>query len=181
MKQILIILASLFFAYTMAFAQDDIYFTWNAKLQLNGAFEGEAIYLETQDVSIKLDYETTEMIIRFPLSSLKSNIDTVNQVLKNKLSDVVFDGELSLEYINTESHPPQSFTVEGWLILGTSKFRIKGKGEIHHINDTGEFACMLGMTVHLNLKELKVDYPWPGLENEFEAIITQAILKKNKQ
>ena len=181
MKQILIILASLFFAYTMAFAQDDIYFTWNAKLQLNGAFEGEAIYLETQDVSIKLDYETTEMIIRFPLSSLKSNIDTVNQVLKNKLSDVVFDGELSLDYINTESHPPQSFTVAGWLILGNSKTKIEGKGEIHHISDAGEFACMLGMIVHLNLKELKVNHPWAGLENEFEAIITQAILKKNKQ
>ena len=181
MKKILTILAIISCAWSMGFAQDDIYFTWNAKLQLNGAFEGEAIYLETQEVNIKLDYETTEMIIRFPLNSLRSNVDTVNQVLKNKLSDVVFDGELSLEYINTESHPPQSFTVEGWLILGNAKTQIEGKGEIHHINDTGEFACMLGMTVHLNLKELKVDYPWPGLENEFEAIITQAILKKNKK
>ena len=181
MKKILTILAVISCAWSMAFAQDEVYFTWNAKLQLNGAFRGEPIHLETGEVSIKLDYETTEMILRFNMSSLNSNVDTVNQVLRNKLSDVVFDGELSLDYINTESHPPQHFTVDGWLILGTSKTRIKGKGELHHINDAGELACMLGMTMHLNLEELKVGHPWPGLENEFEAIVTQAILKKNKK
>ena len=181
MKQTLTILSIVVLASSAGLAQDEVYFTWNAKLQLNGAFGGEPIHLETEEVSIKLDYETTEMILRFNMSSLNSNVDTVNQVLRNKLSDVVFDGELSLDYINTESHPPQHFTVDGWLILGTSKTRIKGKGELHHINDAGEFACMLGMTMHLNLEELKVGHPWPGLENEFEAIVTQAILKKNKK
>lgn len=180
MKKILPLLTILSFAGSPAFSQGEIYFTWNARLQMNGAFRGEPIHLETQDVNIKLDYETTEMIIRFPVRSLRANVDTVNRVLQNNLTDVVFEGELSLDYINTESHPTQYFTVDGWLSFGNSKTRITGKGELHHINDSGELACcMLGMSIPLSLKELNIGHPWAGVEDEFEALITQAVLKNN--
>ena len=180
MKQIIFFLTFFVSILNVGIAQEDVYYTRNATLRINGVFDEEATYAETKEVSVKLDYETTEMILRFPLYSLISDIDTLNTVLKNRLFDIVFVGELGLDYINTESHPPQIFKVEGSLIIETTKIKIEGKGEIHHVNDSGEYACMLGVNIFLNLKDLKIISPWPGLEDEIEVVITQALLRKDK-
>jgi hypothetical protein len=180
MKRMILSLIFLLGMLNAGFAQEDVYYTRNATLRINGAFDGEAIFAETKEVSVKLDYETTEMILRFPLYSLTATKDTLNRFLKNKLFDIIFIGELGLDYINTESHPPQAFAVEGWLIIETSKIKIVGKGELHHVNDSGEYACMLGLNMPLNLKDLKINLPWPGLADDIEVVVTQALLRKDK-
>ena len=179
MKKFLQILTILALTWGSACAQD-VYYTKSATLKLNGELDGKALQLDTRQLGVMLDYETTEMIIRFPLSSLKSGVDSLDRLLKNSALEAVFDGSLSLEYINTENHPPLKFTAEGWLMVGNSKTLITGEGELHHIDDTGQIACMMGMTMHLNLKDLNLQNPVPGLKDDFEAVITQAVLQKDK-
>ena len=55
-----------------------------------------------------------------------------------------------------------------------------GKGELHYVNDSGEYACMLGLNMPLNLKDLKINLPWPGLADDIEVVVTQALLRKDK-
>jgi hypothetical protein len=55
-----------------------------------------------------------------------------------------------------------------------------GKGELIHIDDASTIACMPGMTMHLNFDDLKLPIPLPGLEGSFEAVVKQAVLKKDK-
>jgi hypothetical protein len=164
---------------TTAISQN-IYYTLGATLTLHGELDGEALKLQSRQLGVRLNYETAYMIIRLPVSSLESNVDSLNQLLRNSRTEVVFDGKLSLEYIKTEDHPPLKFTSEGWLTIGDSKTLITGKGELLHIDDASKIACMLGMTMHLNFNDLKLPIPLPGLENYFEAVIKQAVLKQDK-
>lgn len=179
MKKILLSLTILIVAWSASRAQD-VYYTKSATLKLNGELDGKALQLDTRQLGVMLDYETTEMIIRFPLNSLKSGVDSLDSFIKKSALEVVFDGTLSLEFINTENHPPMKFTSEGWLTVGNSKTLITGEGELHHIDDTGQIACMMGMTLRLNLKDLNLRNPLPGLKDDFEAVITQVVLKKDK-
>jgi len=179
MKKALLILTISIIAWGAGHSQD-VYYTKSATLKLNGALDGKALQLDTRQLGVMLDYETTEMIIRFPLNSLKSGIDSLDRLIKSSALEAVFDGTLSLEYINTKNHPPLKFTTEGWLTVGNSKNLITGAGELHHLDDAGQIACMMGMTMHLNLKNLNLRNPVPGLKDDFEAVITQAVLKKDK-
>ena len=179
MKKILILFSILSFTWSISVAQE-IYFTRNATLTLNGELDGEALEIQTRELGVKLDYETAFLIIKFPLSSLETGVDSLNQMLKKSFLEVVFDGKLGLEYVNTEEHPPMNFTTEGWLIIGNSRTLVKGKGELHHIGKSTEYACMLGLTMNLNLTELNLTTPIAGLNENFEAIITQALLQIDK-
>lgn len=160
-------------------AQGDVYYTRNATLKINGEFNNQQLFGKTEELGVRLDYETTEMIIKFRLNTLEFNIDTINTILKFENQEITFTGELSLEYINTKGHPPLDFLVEGWLTTGSSKTKIKGKGELVHMNDSGSYVCMLGMSLTLNLNELNIDIP-SGLYEEVEVIVTQALLERDK-
>ncbi len=166
--------------WSVGFAQLDTYYTRNATLNLNAELNGESLKLRTHELSVMLDYETAYIIIRFPVRSLQTGVDSLDAMLKGSTTEVVFDGKLGIEYVNTEDHPPMKFTTEGWLAVGDSKTLITGGGELHHIGNTTTYACMLGLTMQLGFEELGLDLPMPGLENEFEVVITQALLQRDK-
>ncbi len=180
MKKIFLITAILMTACSMGFAQEDTYYTKGAILQLNGELDGKPLHLQTNELGVMLDYETAYIIVRFSIRSLQTEVDSLNKMFdKNKL-EVVFDGKLGLEYVNTEDHPPIKFTTEGWLTVGDSKSLVRGEGELHHIGNTTTYACMLGMTMQLGFEELNIELPISGLRDEFEVVITQALLQKDK-
>lgn len=64
------------------------------------------------------------------------------------------------------------------LEAGNTKRNVEGEGELHHVDDAENFACMLGMKIYLSLKDYNIEIP--DLEDEIEVIITQALLKKDK-
>ncbi len=161
-----------------SYAQTDIYYTQNASLEVIGVYNGQEIKGQTTTVGINLNYETTEMKILFNLNSLVFNNDTINRMIENQNILITFDGKLSLDYINTKSHPPMDFTAEGWLDTQETKTKIRGAGEIHHINDSGSYVCMLALKLDLDLSEIYNNLP-EGLFNEANLVITQAILQRN--
>jgi hypothetical protein len=180
MKKVFLTLIALSVFWSIGFAQADTYYTRNATLTLNAELDGEALKLVTRELSVMLDYETAFIIIRFPVSSLETEADSLNAMLEKSRTEVVFDGKLGMEYVNTEDHPPMKFETEGWLIMGSSKALVNGKGELHHIGNTTKYACMLGLTMQLDFKDLQIPPPLSGLNENFEAIITQALLQRDK-
>jgi hypothetical protein len=155
-----------------------IYYTRNATLKIEGEYNGERLTGYTKNLSISLDYETTDIFIRFKLNTVKFSADTLNDILKSDLSEVVFKGALSLDYINTEGHPPLDFTIEGIVDAGNIRNNIEGKGELQHIDDADDFACMMGMKIFLNLQDYNIEIP--NLNDEIQIIVIQALLKKDK-
>lgn len=179
MKKILILLLLIAIGLQYGLSQD-IYYTRNATLYLNGGVNGKALTLQTSELNVKLDYETAEIIIRFPVSSLTTDLDSLQHWIQNINSEVIYEGKLGLDYVNTENHPPMQFTTEGWLNINTEKRLIEGNGELHHVGQSNQYACVLGLNMILDLKALNIHLPIEGLDSEFEAIITQALLQRDK-
>ena len=178
-KIILIIILSIAF-WDVGTSQIDVYYTQNATLQINGAFNNQPISGQSNDVGVSLNYETAEMMLRFNLNSLYFDQDTISSLFLGKDDIIVtFNGKLSLEYINTKDHPPMPFTIEGWLVANDLKTKLNGKGVIHHINDSGNYACMLSMNLELSLEDLNIEIP-EGIYKKAEIVITQTLLQKDK-
>jgi len=178
MKKLNFILLLLTTISGISIAQDEVYYTRNANLQVHGEFNEKSLHGSTKQLGITLDYETTEIILKLKLNDLTFSSDSLNEVILKQHTELEFKGTLSLEHINTDDHPPQKFTIEGWVEIGNEKKKIEGKGELHHIDQSGDFACMLGMTIHLDLNDFNIKIP--KLENEMEVVIKQALLKIDK-
>ncbi|NNF34070.1 MAG: hypothetical protein HKN68_08180 [Saprospiraceae bacterium] len=180
MKKILPVLSVLFLTLASGFAQNNIYYSRDAKLQIIGSYQKELMIAKTMALNIVLDYETAEILLRFPLSSLNTNVDTINEILKFNSTEVIFKGKLGMDYINTQIQRPQTFKVEGLLTIKGSRTAIDGNGELHHVDDVGEVSCLLGLVFPLDMKALNIDLDLADLEGEFEVIITQAVLHVDK-
>ncbi len=161
-------------------AQSDTYYTKHAEMKLHAVWEGQPITFKTNRLAITLDYETTEILVRLPVSSLTSGIDSLDRWLSNQPLELLFDGKLDLDYINTQKHPPLQFGFEGWLSAEDRKSFLTGKGELYHLSDKEQVACMLGLEALLNADSLGVSWPFPGFEPEFEVQVTKALLRKDK-
>ena len=178
MKKINLIIVFIISIFGSVIAQDHLYYTRNASLNIHGEFQGESLHGTTRQLGITLDYETTEIILKLNLNNLVFDVDSLNKMIQTNQQEIEFKGTLSLEHINTDDHPPLKFTMEGWVEIGDEKNEIEGKGELHHIDQSENFACMLGMTISLNLDDFGIEIP--NLENEIEVVIKQALLKTDK-
>ena len=96
MKKILLTLTIVYGLWSLAAAQQDTYYTRNATLTLNGVLNGESLKLMTRELSVMLDYETAFVIIRFPISSLETEVDSLNTIIDKSRAEVVFDGTISI-------------------------------------------------------------------------------------
>ncbi len=160
-------------------AQSETYYALNARMEVRVVWNGTTIPFRSDELAIALDYETTEMRLHLPVHSLHSGIDTLDQALQTHAHpEADFAGTLSLEYINTEKHPPQDFEFEGNLQWGTHRLPVRGTGQLIHLNDQGQLACLFSIETTLSARSLGIE--WPGLEDEFRVIVTQALLEQDK-
>jgi len=179
MKETLIFIILGLTFWTQILAQD-IYYTKDAMLILNGEFAQKPLKAHTKKLNIKLDYETTFITIRFFLNSLETGIDSIDNELKKISTEIVYEGLLNLRFINTRDHPPLKFIIDGTLSINGDKSPLKGTGELYHIENSQVYACRLGLILPINLGELNIKTPFYGLNDNLEAVITQALLQKDK-
>ena len=159
-------------------AQNGLYFTRNASLNILGEYNGKNFKGSTQKLSVTLDYESTEIILGLELSDLEFDADLLNELIQPYNTKVEFKGLLGLDYINTDGHPIQYFDIEGELKINGKKNRIHGEGELHHIEQHGILACMLGITMSLDLNDFDIEVP--ELEDKIRVVIKHALLDKDK-
>jgi len=159
-------------------AQGSMYYTRNANLQVHGEYQGESFHGRSIQLGITIDYEAAEILINLNLNALTFDVDTLNTIVQATPQEIDFKGTLSLEHIDTDDHPPLKFTMEGWVNIDDELTKIKGHGELRHIDQSDDLACMLGLVMVLNLNDFGVEIP--GLENGVELVIKQALLKNDK-
>lgn len=161
-------------------AQSETYYALNARMEVRVVWNGKIVPFRSNKLAIALDYETTEMRLHLPVHSLHSGIDALDQALQTHAHpEIDFAGTLSLEYINTEKHPPQDFEFEGDLRWGDAhRLPIRGTGQLIHLNDQGQLACLFSVEAILSARSLGIE--WAGLEDELRVIVTQALLEQDK-
>lgn len=156
----------------------DVYYTRGATLHLNGELNGKPLQLKTDNLIIRLDYETAEAVMRLRVSDLQCEMDSLQKLLKRSPAEIVYEAKLSLDFISTEKHPPLDFTLEGWLMSADRKNWVKGKGELHFNANSSEYTNLMGLTFELSNRNIGITMT--GLADDFEAIVLQALLQKDK-
>ncbi len=177
--KIFIVVLILSITWTVGFTQDT-YVSRNSTITLLGEYKGESIQCQSHALMASIDYESTKVIIRFPLKSIKTPIDSLNFLINKSKAEIYFEGFLDIEYISTDDHSPILFQINGVVISPNLQKQIQGSGELHHIGETTEYACRIGLEFELDLKEFGINDVIPGLKNEFKAIINQMLLRRDK-
>lgn len=150
------------------------YRTMNGEMTITGRVGDSTRIMKSNRLVISLNYETAEMIIRVNKSTITTNLNTVTtENMVNSSTEVLFKGELGLDYVITEKHPPLHFEVKGYLYNGKGRTRVEGKGQLVHIH-ANEYACLLNMDFEVEPELLAMD--WPG-EEKVQIQIIQTVLK----
>ena len=154
-----------------------IYGTNNGIVHITGVLNDSALNVVSNELIILLNYETAQFELRLDKSTLRTGVDSLDKKLERLVRDVlVYKGKLGIEFIQTESHPAQDFTVEGYLTNASHNETIMGEGHLEHIfGDV--YSCVLNMSFQLNLKEINLNLDLPGLANEVHVEIRQTVLK----
>ncbi len=159
----------------------EVYSTTNGIIHITGVWNDSALVTISNKLVVLLDYETARFELRLDKSTLKTGIDSLDKKLKKLERDVlVYEGKLGIESVQTQSHPPQDFTIEGYLTCTFHNESIVGKGHLEHIFGN-VYSCVLNMTFHLNLKEINLEIDLPELEDEIHVEIIQTVLKRENE
>lgn len=159
----------------------DYYYTVDGAIIMNGVYKDSAIIAKSKKVTVLLDYETAEFRLYFDIATVQTGIDSLDKLLAQQERNFVeFEGNLGIEYVQTQSHGPQDFEVEGYLDCDYQCGLIQGKGRLEHIfGDT--YSCILTLSFLLNKNELPFPIPLVGLHDEFEVDVVQTILKRTSE
>ena len=128
--------------------------TSNGIIVFTAMIDNQPVKYVSNELDVTLNYETAE--IEFELE--KNDIRTESQFLLQFFNPELlrFDGKLGINYIRTESHPVQNFTVEGTLKSSTSDpYQIHGKGTLIHLYHKNGISCLLNISFHLAQDDVK--------------------------
>ncbi|MDX5340348.1 MAG: hypothetical protein LPK25_15075 [Cyclobacteriaceae bacterium] len=152
------------------------YRTMRGNMIITGKVGDTALIMQSNRLIISLNYETAELIIRVNKKSVSPGYgSTFSESPANHDTEVLFKGKLGLDYINTQSHPPLDFKVEGYIVNNSdTQTMITGTGHLEHIF-AGEYACILDLDFEVSPELLDIN--WPG-EEKVTIQIIQTILKR---
>lgn len=159
--------------------KQQIYYTPKGVMKLVAEGADSVLNITSNDVSIILNYETSDFVLRFDANSLRTGIDSLDAKL-DSLEDytIRYKGHLELNYIKTEKHLPQDFEVSGRLEVENQDYGlIKGKGHIEHVAD-GTYPCLLSMRFSVIKGDLEKELTLPIAWDRINIEVDQAILDK---
>lgn len=144
---------------------------------ISGSWAGEDFKTQGVKTDARLNYETARVVLR-PLSTdISTGIDSMDKRLKDlNMEDVRFEGKLNIDIVQTQDHPLQTFEVEGQLIGQGWSWPVHGKGTLEHTYYQ-TYACMLSISLHIELKNQTVLEDIPELGDELIIQLKQSVLK----
>jgi hypothetical protein len=157
----------------------DIYGTTNGIIDIAGVWNGKNLIASSNKLQVELNYETAEIQIRLDVSTLRTGIDTLDQILSRQGRDfLVYDGQLGIDYISTLKHPAQQFGISGTLSCAHSDNNFRGVGLLEHI-EADLYSCVLTMSFEMSFSDTNLEIELPGLEDRFRISIIQIILRRD--
>ena len=156
----------------------EVYRTTNGRVQIVGVWNDSTLIGKSNKLVVSLDYETAEFTIRLDKSTIQTGVDSLDLRLeKVKQKMVMFEGKLGIDFVQTQSHPSQDFSIEGYLTSINGIDKILGKGTLSHVFGN-VYSCVLNMTFNLRLKDINSGASIPGFGEDVQISIIQTILKR---
>ncbi len=156
----------------------EMYSTQTGSIQIKFSVNDSAVLAYSKQLIVVLNYETADFILTLDKSTLKTGIDSLDKKLERLKGEILrYEGKMDIDYIDTESHPPQDFEVEGFLNCAPHYHQILGKGHLEHIF-SGTYSCILNISFHINLDDLDISLGVPGIGNTLHVEIIQTVLDR---
>ncbi len=141
------ILLTILFNINDVFSQES-FSTSNGLIVFSATIDNQIVLYVSDELQVSLNYQTAHF--EFELEKTDIMSDSEFLLLHFKPDILSFKGELGIDYIRTESHPVQNFSVEGTLKTSSNnQFNIYGQGTLSHLYYKNGISCLLNISFHL--------------------------------
>jgi len=173
---VILLITCIFFANSIS---QDIYGTTNGIIEVSGVWNGNNLVATSHQLQVDLNYETAEIKMKLDKSTLRTGIDSLDNLLRALRGDLLtYDGKLGVDFIMTKKHPKQQFDVSGTLSCVHNENDVQGSGRLEHI-EAELYSCVLTMSFEMSLSETNLEIQLLGLEDRFRISIMQIVLKRD--
>lgn len=160
-------------------AQPDYYHTIAGTIMIQGSFNEKAVTAKSNRVTALIDYNTGEFQLYFDAATLHTGILAFDTLLARERGNVIqYEGNFGIDHVQTESHPPMDFIVEGYINCSYHNDYIQGKGTLKHLYDD-YYSCYLNLSFDLTLDQLPFNIAMDGLDENIRIEIVQMVLNQN--
>lgn len=157
----------------------DVYRTQSGTMIITGISSDTVVQLKTKDLLILLNYENAKFQMKMDKSTFYTGIDSLDKKLALMKYDIIeYNGQLNIESINTNGHPPLDFEMEGE--LSTNDNIIHGTGHLEHYSSRGTYSCLLTLKFNLKKDDLGLNLEGLNLNDDIEVEIIQMVLNKSE-
>ncbi len=143
-------------------AQDN-YTTTNGLIIFTATIDDKPVIYVSDELKVTLNYQTAEIEFELDKNNLRADDDFILQLFKPSI--LQFTGKLGIDYIRTENHPVQKFSVEGTLKSSSSnQFYIYGQGTLSHLYSQSGNSCLLNISFQMkqdDVAKLLMSAPLP--------------------
>jgi hypothetical protein len=166
---------------TVSSAQGQIlYTTTNGHVVVVAEQDSNRIIGESHKAFIVFNYQKAEIEAILNLKTLDTGIDTLNQLLQTlKESEVRYKGKLGIDYIETKSHPPQTFDILGMLTLNSVTKQVTFKATLTHLSNSSAFACLLTAGTTIKFVDFNIRQSVIDSSETINIQIVQSVLRKD--
>jgi len=169
----------MFFSLTsLTLSAQEIYGTTNGTIHISANVEDTVLIAVSKNLGVILNYDNASFKLNLDKSSLKTGNSYLDSLLEtHKYDPIKFEGQMGIEHIKTEKHPPQDFEVNGYITCSPHYLSVSGRGYLEHI--FGDYySCILNMTLFLNPEEINLTEVLPKLKGQIKIEIIQSVLKR---
>lgn len=159
--------------------QPDYYVTVDGTIMIQGKYYESPLSVKSNKVTVLVDYNTGDFTLYFDASTLKTGVVALDTVLIKQRGYVIqYEGKFGVNHVQTESHAPLNFLVEGHINCHYHNDYILGKGRLEHLYDD-HYSCFLNMSFDLTLDQLPFNIQVEGLDENIRVEIVQMVMNQN--
>jgi hypothetical protein len=159
----------------------EVFGTDNGIIQITVVRNGQVVTAVSKKLVVIINYDDASFKLLLEKSTLVTGVDTIDQILRQKTYDnIEFEGEMGIERVKTEKHPPQDFEVNGYITCSPHHMAVVGKGHLEHIFGA-LYSCILNMTFYIDPNEFKLSRAFGGsISGDLKVEVIQTVLKRRE-
>lgn len=159
--------------------QLETYITIDGSILIQGKYNTRPFTAKSNRVTVLVDYNTGDFLLTFDASTIRTGIQALDTLLfKQRGYLVQYEGRFGVDHVQTESHAPLNFLVEGYINCHYHNDYIQGKGRLEHLYDD-HYSCYLNMSFDLTLDQLPFNIQVEGLDENIRVEIVQMVMNQN--
>lgn len=124
-----------------------------------------------------INFKTKEIELSVNPSTLRCGVDSLDMLVEGgEFSDIVFRGEVKVDYITVQSKAPQKVEIHGDLEVNDQTRPMILQGIFRDFRQAPNVQCLLEVSFKLNLADFGLDEQFEGFGNVASVEMLQTLL-----